>query len=203
MPLTTVFNRAGGKGGDMKLSVIISYYKVLIIAIVCSALAACQTLPSVHVLRNESADFSRYETFSFHPNLAVRGDEYDKLYVRYIKTAIMHEMQKRGYRYAEEADLWVNFNTNVEDKIWVSDLPSASFYYSYRRGYYDVWGNYPFYPSRIEQYTEGTLNIDIIDRRENQLLWEGVAIGRLSKNMYENLEFRIYQTVELIFNQYP
>jgi hypothetical protein len=111
-------------------------------------------------------------------------------------------MLKKGYTFAEEPDLWVNFNVYVKDKININTAPSPAFYYHYRRGY-GVWGNYPIIEDRITQYTEGTLNIDLIDNNTKRLLWEGVAIGRVSENTYENLEDKINQAVTLIFEKLP
>jgi len=111
-------------------------------------------------------------------------------------------MQKKGFRQAEDADLWVNFNVYVHDKLTVDTSPSISLYYGFRRDY-AVWGNYPMLQERIQQYTEGTLNIDLIDRKTNLLLWEGVAIGKVTSRTYDNLEFKINEAVKLMFETLP
>jgi hypothetical protein len=151
---------------------------------------------------DQSVQLENYQTFGFYPTLIPQGDEYDSLSYRYIKSAIQTEMLKKGYTYAEEPDLWVNFNVYVKDKININTAPTASFYYHYRRGY-GVWGDYPIIEDRITQYTEGTLNIDLIDNNTKRLLWEGVAIGRVSDKTYENLEDKINQAVALIFEKLP
>lgn len=175
-----------------------------LMAILCilTALSACQSVPSVQILTDKTADFSRYTTFAFHPQLILADDESDKLSTRYIKAAIINEMQKKGFRYGDAPELWVNFHTYLKDKINVTTVPHASFYYGYRRGY-GVWADYPFYDSRVDQYTEGTLNIDLIDRQKNQLLWEGIAVGRLSKKTLDNLETKVNEAVALIFEKFP
>lgn len=167
-----------------------------------SMLSGCQSVPKIHSMLDPSAQFDNYQTFGFYPTLIPQGDEYDPLSYRYIKSAIQAEMLNKGYTYAAEPDLWVNFNVYVKDKIQINTAPSASFYYHYRRGY-GVWGDYPFVDERITQYTEGTLNIDLIDTHTNRLLWEGIAIGRVNQQIYENLEDRINQAVRLIFERLP
>jgi hypothetical protein len=56
---------------------------------------------------------------------------------------------------------------------------------------------------RIKQYTEGTLNIDLIDRKTNLLLWEGIAIGKVTSNTYDNLEIKVNEAVTLMFETLP
>jgi hypothetical protein len=174
----------------------------LFLVVLTSFLLGCQTMPKIHSMLDQSAQFDNYQTFGFHPTLMLKGDEYDSLSSRYIKSAIQTEMLKKGYKYAEKPDLWVNFNVYVKDKININTAPSVSFYYHYRRGY-SVWGDYPIVEERISQYTEGTLNIDLIDNNTNHLLWEGVAIGRVNEKTYDNLEDKINQAVALIFAKLP
>jgi hypothetical protein len=39
-----------------------------------------------------------------------------KLSTRYIKTAIISEMQNKGYRHADNPDFWVKFNIYTKEK---------------------------------------------------------------------------------------
>ena len=172
------------------------------LVLLMSILIGCQSAPKIHSMLDQSAQLNHYQTFGFYPTLVPKGDEYDSLSYRYIKSAIQTEMLKKGYTFAEEPDLWVNFNVHVKDKINITTAPSPSFYYHYRRGY-GVWGDYPIVDERITQYTQGTLNIDLIDNKTKRLLWEGVAIGRVSENTYENLEDKVKQAVALIFEKLP
>jgi hypothetical protein len=177
------------------------FIRIIIISSIF-AVSGCQSLPSVHALYDENADLGAYSTFSFHPKLMLEGDEYDKIATRHIKTAIIAEMQNKGFRYADNPDLWVNFSTYSKDKIRVISTPEPYPYYHFRYNY-GVWGNYPFVETRIDQYTEGTLNIDLIDRSRNLLLWEGVAIGKLTKKTRDNLQAKIDEAVGLIFEKLP
>ena len=57
--------------------------------------------------------------------------------------------------------------------------------------------------TRVSQYTEGTLNIDVIDRAQNRMVWEGIAVGRVSKMKPEARAARIDATVADIFASFP
>ena len=53
------------------------------------------------------------------------------------------------------------------------------------------------------RYTVGTLNVDLIDATRNQMVWEGVAVGEVSKKHLENREAAIAKAIEKIFSKYP
>ena len=57
--------------------------------------------------------------------------------------------------------------------------------------------------TRVDQYTEGTLNIDAVDRSANTLVWEGIAIGKLNKKTMDDLPAKINQAVSMIFEKFP
>jgi hypothetical protein len=164
--------------------------------------SACQSVPQVHALYDDTADLGSYSTFGFHPQLIAQGNEYDKLSTRYIKNAIIKEMQNKGYRYGENPDLWLNFNAYTKEKMRVINTPAPYPYYHFRYNY-GVWPGYPLNQTRVDQYTEGTLNIDVIERKNKKLLWEGIAVGKLSKKTMDNLEAKINQAVALIFEKFP
>ena len=44
------------------------------------------------------------------------------------------------------------------------------------------------YETRVDQYTEGTLNIDVVDAATKKLVWEGAIAGRLSDQEVRNME---------------
>jgi hypothetical protein len=57
--------------------------------------------------------------------------------------------------------------------------------------------------TRVDTYSEGTLNIDVIDAARKQMIWEGVAVGRVTEKTMENLKPEIDQAVAAIFAKYP
>ena len=67
---------------------------------------------------------------------------------------------------------------------------------------YSPWGTYG-YETLVDQYKEGTLNIDIVDAARKQLVWEGVAIGRVTQKAIKEREARINAAVKDIFEKYP
>jgi len=99
----------------------------------------------------------------------------------------------------------VNFNANLQEKTKVTQTStSPTPYYGYRRGYYDPWGGYGYgTQTQVSQYTEGTYNIDLIDARQKQLVWEAVGIGRVTDKKLKNLERSVNEGVPKFFAFYP
>jgi hypothetical protein len=55
----------------------------------------------------------------------------------------------------------------------------------------------------VSQYTEGTFNIDIIDAKKQQLVWEAVGVGRITDKVRENLRQTVMEGVPRFFARYP
>jgi len=173
-------------------------------------LSACASKPEITTDYDHGADFSRYRSFAFEPKLATDAAGYATLTTQRIKAAVQREMIARGYVYAEkDPDLLVNFAGKQEDKVRVTQTPVPAGYplgyygyYGYRTGLYAPWPGY-YLDTYVDHYTEGTINIDLIDRARRQMVWEGVAIGRITSEMKEAPEKAINQTVAEIFAKYP
>lgn len=170
-------------------------------------LAGCATGPRVSTEADPEADFSRYRTFAFYSPLAIERDGYSSASSERMKAAARAQMEARGYVYATDGrpDLWLNINAYTQQRTDVSTMPTIdyAYYYSYRaRGYYVV----PYWRDRTDvyRYTEGTLNVDLVDVERNRLVWEGIAVGRVSryKDPAER-DARIDSTMAEIFAHYP
>ncbi|MDR6842848.1 DUF4136 domain-containing protein [Pseudoxanthomonas sacheonensis] len=168
-------------------------------------LAGCATGPQITSEADPEADFGGYRTFGFYAPLALEKEGYATPTTDRIKAAARAQLESRGYVYTpEQPDLWVNLNAYMQKRTDVTSFPTVdyNYYYSYRaRSYFAV----PFWhdETHVRQYTEGTLNVDLVDRRKNRLVWEGIAVGRIAKLKPEQRAARIDSTVAEIFARYP
>jgi hypothetical protein len=168
-------------------------------------LAACASTPRVASQADPSADFSRYRSFAFYTPLALEQHGYTTITSNRIRAAVRTQMEARGYVFDESnPDLWVNLNAYLQDKTRVTTMPEVDYdyYYSYRaRGYVAV----PYWRDRTDvyQYTEGTLNVDVIDARLKRLVWEGIAVGTVGRSDPQRRGERIDTAVAAIFAEYP
>lgn len=154
-----------------------------------------------------TADFSQYRTYNFYTDAGPENTQYQSFFSRYMVAAISREMESRGYTKSDDPDLLVNFNAILQDKTDVRTTPAPTYgmgYYGYRGGFYDPWGGYGYATeTHVSQYTEGTFNIDLVDARRKQLVWEAVGVGRISEDTMENLEERVNEGVPKFFETYP
>lgn len=174
--------------------------------VILLTLAACSSGPQVRSDSVRDTNFSNYKTFGFVEQLATDKAGYTTIVTQNFKAAISKEMNKAGYQYSEQnPDLLVNFNSNIQHRTEVRSTPTASFnygYYNYRRG---IYAGFPLYTTEVDtiNYKVGTVNIDVIDAKQKQLIWEGIAEGTLKKSDLQRPQQAINKVVNLIMQQYP
>ncbi len=170
-------------------------------------LAGCSSGGKLRSDYDPGADFSSYKTWNFIDGAGPDHVGYESLFTGYMLEAITIEMDKRGYVKSDDPDLLVNFNAYIQDKINVSTSPSSApmgGYYGYRRAYYGGWRGYGYgTETHVSQYTEGTFNIDLIDARKKQLVWEAVGVGRITDKVRNNVEQVVREGVPNFFAMYP
>ena len=165
--------------------------------------AACASGPDIRTTVNPAVDFANYSTFAFFDPLGTDRGEYASLLSQTLKSATRRELESRGYRYDPSSpDLLVNFGAQLAEKTQVTQTPTMGYggYYGYRGAFYGGW---PAYQTDVRQYTEGTLNIDLVDAARRELVWEGVAVGRVSEKVLEDREAAINAAVTEIFSRFP
>jgi hypothetical protein len=171
------------------------------VPLVVIALAACASGPKIRSQSAPGADFSSYRTYGFLDEVAGTQPAYSSFVAQYLKKAVSRELQARGLALAGNPDLLINFNLVTKDKVQISQTPSA--YYGYRRGYAAWGGGVGYATTDVSSYTEGTLNVDVVERAKMQLVWEATAIGRVKDKALENPEPAINQVISQIFEAFP
>tara|TARA_R110001583_G_C5671033_1_gene411092 strand:- start:5466 stop:6026 length:561 start_codon:yes stop_codon:yes gene_type:complete len=165
--------------------------------------AACSISPTIRSNYNQAVDFNQYKTFGFFQPLDT-DSRYESLTSQYLKQATVIEMTQRGFVLNKnKPDLLINFHRDIESKQQINEIPITGYggYREYRgHVYYDSWVGYRSY---VDNYQEGKLNIDIVDSRTNKVIWQGEAVGRVSKEQENNLQATLQKTVSQMFTQFP
>ncbi len=168
-------------------------------------LGSCSGRPEIRADTDPNVDMASYKTFAFFELPSSNREGYSTLVTSRLKEATRRELEQRGCQFAQEgAQLMVNFNINIEHRTDVQSVPSPAMggYYGYRGGMYGVWGGYP-QEVQTTHYRVGTLAIDVVDAAKKQLVWQGVAEGRISRESTENPGPAIDEVVAEIFALYP
>ena len=136
-------------------------------------------------------DFSQYTTFKWMPspkkrskNLVRKGSLLDKR----IRRAVEQELEAKGFEIKRtgRADAMLAYHVNIQKRVEVS--PARYGYYGWRRGH-------------VHHYKQGSIIIDVVDPRLNQLIWRGAAVGAVGKP--DVSQEKISEAMTKVFEKYP
>jgi hypothetical protein len=185
------------------------FFRILTTLIAVALMAACATNSTkIQSDYDHGVDFSQFKTYGYYSPMGIENPNYSSLLGQMFRDAIDAQMKPRGYVLSNNPDLLINVSARMEDKTKVRTYSEPMYgggYYGYRGGMYDPWGGYGYGTStHVSQYTEGTINIDMVDIDQKRMVWEGIAIGRVDeKNKNENLRQDIMDGVAEMFQNYP
>ena len=143
-------------------------------AVAALLLTACSTI-QVSEDFDRRAPFTTYKTFSWMPKPdkmppnARAAIERNPLLGKRIQETTAEILADKGLTPAEkDPDLLINYYVGFKQRV---DITGWGYFYGPRWGYYWPYlGPYDDYT-----YTEGTLVLDFVDAKTNELVWRGVA----------------------------
>ena len=172
--------------------------------------------PKVDSDKKTTKSMSSYTSYAFLPNQdTIQTSNYNNAQVNEIViNEIRTNMQEKNYRLdRNQPDLLVYYHLMMDEENAVNANPVYTNYSYYRPGFYVgpyyrnySYNNYFTIPriagANVQQvpYKEGTLVIDLIDRRTNEIVWRGRAEDVVEPNDLEE-ELRTY--VNAIFDRLP
>ncbi|HEX8174180.1 MAG TPA: DUF4136 domain-containing protein [Pyrinomonadaceae bacterium] len=144
---------------------------------------------SVQTDFDRSFDFSKLKTFNFAMQRRGAGDPLakDSLNDGRIKTALGAHLMVSGFSMESvgKPDFAVAYYVTARDKVDVQEYRFGPFL-----GRRDI---------RVDQYTEGTLIVDIIDPATRKLVWRGYASSAIE---LKNVDEKINKAVEKLVKQF-
>jgi hypothetical protein len=178
--------------------------KIFVVALVCiAALAVGCSSVSINHDWDKDAPFPDYQTYQWLeventpvPGNARTAQQSNDLFKQRVRRAVNAELDKKGLTLVDsDPDLLVVFHTGVEQKINVTD-------WGYRYSY-DYWG-WGGRQIDVYQYEEGTLIVDLIDARAQELVWRGSGSRTVDPNWSpEKTDHVVQDAVKKMFTKYP
>lgn len=169
-----------------------------------SLLCACADI-KVTSDYDKSVNFSHYKTFAFH-QLVDKSGTVSELNKRRILTAIKADLLKKGLSETENnPDVLVNATTILQDK---QRLTASTDYYGVGGVYRPYgWGrfggmNNAVTTVNVQDYTDGSLIIDIIDANKQELVWQGTGNKEIDQPA-SNPDQAINEAVTKIMQGFP
>lgn len=164
-------------------------------------LAGCSTGPRIVTNRDPNTDLAQFRTFDFYSPLGTDRQGAQTLLSQHLIAATTAELEARGLRRdTTNPELRINFFVSTREVV--SSTPSSV---SFRTGRYHPWGGYSIgtSTSRITQSTDGTLAMDMVNVRTNQLVWESAATDQVTSSSQRNLESTVRRAVTDMLAEFP
>lgn len=150
---------------------------------------------------NTKVDFNSYKTFAFYKTGIDKAPISD-LDKKRIMRAIEAELLLKGMTKSSTPDVLVSLFTKSRERINVNNN-NARWGSGFGYGGWNPWMWRGGTQLNVNQYTEGTLFVDIIDANKKELIWQGIGSGVLKSKNVEQKEERIKEFVEEILSKYP
>ncbi len=161
---------------------------------------SCSGALKVYTSVDKDADFSTYKTFDFYEfnEDHLKLKEVNK---RRLTMAIELELGMKGIkRSINEPDLMVNIYSLMNRTENTSSQGGVG-YYGAASPYGTSIGVSVSPGSHSQYYTKGTVTIDLVDRKQNKLVLEGVA--KVDAGEGEDADRMINYTVKKVFKDIP
>lgn len=176
----------------------------VLMAVTTLFLASCATYPKHFSNESPLAEFDRYSTYAFAPELDTDDkDDVRSLLSQYLINEVRGQMAGRGYaETADNPDLIFNFELATKEKIRNSPSVGVSGSYGWGSGpYYGVYGSRSY--DRVTQFTEGSLRLILIDAQTKNVVWEGMSVNRIDDEVLEDLNADVQAAVTELFALFP
>ncbi|MDE2234226.1 MAG: DUF4136 domain-containing protein [Gammaproteobacteria bacterium] len=177
----------------------------LVLVLVCSYIALAGCAPRVYVEQDSNAKFSGLHSFAWvsPPIGKIKNPILDsQIFADRVQQAVVANLTSRGFSQADsqqDADFIVTYHIVSKTQLQSSG-PSFSF------GFFGVSPNtfgsvaVPV-GSNVQTVEQGTLMLDIINRRDQHLLWRGWTNETVNQDNYSAQA--ISKTVNAILAKFP
>jgi len=143
------------------------------------ALNSCAS-SSIATSVDSTINFASYRTFAWLPDSTWQETKYDNAILqRRVEQEVVQLLKTKGYTLDTlQADFLVHHHVTVEERKRVLQAPSYLYSpnrYFANRGYFLSMYEPMMVSNRFRevQYREGTLIVDVVDRKQQRLVWRG------------------------------
>ncbi|MDD6210230.1 MAG: DUF4136 domain-containing protein [Bacteroidales bacterium] len=190
--------------------------KKRILSVFAAVLLLSSCGPSFQLVQSNvynDANLASYQTFSFMPwNSEDMPKSMSEIDYNNIATAIINDMQERGYKYVPKGGQ-IEINIGVSEKLNVQTIPAIPpayqgtglygyRWYGPRAAYLNSYYSNANLLTGVNQ--EGLLTIDMVDAKKNAYIFSSTvgSIFNKSMNVIQNTS-QIQQAVNELFKKFP
>ena len=184
------------------------YLAVALLIFTGAVLSACSSSLQVRSDTDPSADFSRYQSYNFFDPMGIEGGYNSPIFGEHFRAAISREMGQRRYRKTDDPGLLVNVTIRSDDRVkmtsYTAPYMSGAYYNRPGGAYYgSSLGVGVSVSQRATKVTEASVFIDLVDKEQQRVVWQGVAVLDVTDKVAQQLRDAVYTAVNEVFKQYP
>ena len=170
-------------------------------------LTACSSY-TVKTDYDPTITYASYKTFDWYAasqRAKDKGSGTDPLMDKRVKASIQAVLETKGFRQetVSEPDFLVTYYPIYENKKYRTTT-SFGGGYGWGRRHWGYGVGTRFSASQVHKYREGTIVLEIVDSKSNELIWQGVAEGALTNlDNPEDAQKQINKAVRDLLSNFP
>ena len=174
--------------------------KKLIILFLVTITMACSSL-KIAVDYDRQIDFSKYKTYNFaEGDLLPNVGQLDR--DRIIR-AIENEMSLKGFTKSDNPEILLDLHVKTKEQMEATATTTGPGY-GYGYGRFGYGGGFSTTQISYDEYTVGTLIINLVDNSSQNIVWQGTGSKTLAENASAaKKESNINYAIQQIFSKYP
>lgn len=158
-------------------------------------LASCSSV-KVNYDYDKTVDFTSYSTYNYYSDMQSGLSQLDE---KRLLNALDSTLQARGYRLAEEPELFINIMSNE-----YRSAPSNNVGVGLGGGGRNVGGGISVGLPLGGPNMQRSIQIDLVDAQRDALVWQAVAESGLRENASPSVrEDKLRAVVKKVFSKFP
>lgn len=180
--------------------------------LVLAALAFVGCGVSAHVEKDPSVDLKNYKTFAWltdHEGSKKDGKSYQNFQEKSLKDMVNSQLEKNGWRQVRSnPDVMIDYDIMIENDV--KSQSESVYSRPYVRYFYNPYTrriNSVYYPSQYMgensyavPYKSGTITLNFVDTKTNNLVWQGWAETEITNKRLQQDDMK--KVVKAIFKKF-
>jgi hypothetical protein len=165
-------------------------FRFIFLGVIALTMAVSALAADIRTDYDHHADFTKYKTYSW-----AKVDTPDPLWNDRVKEAVDRALTAKGWSQVPSGG-----DVSLVAAGTTREKPTLKTFYDGFDGW--LWGGFADATTYIEDYTVGTLVVDMFDTNNKRLLWRGSASDVLSGKP-EKDEKKLEKAVSKMFEHFP
>jgi Domain of unknown function (DUF4136) len=172
--------------------------KYLLFVIVVISITSCSSVKVVYDY-DKQVDFTKYKTYAFTEEVAKLP--VDDLNRGRLITAVETELAAKGFTKSDNPDVLIDMHITAKKRTEAVANTSGGYG---RYGRYGYGGGFSTTTVDYNEYLDGTLLINMVDKSTEKIAWQGRGTKTIDENASPSKrEQNINYAVKQIFTNYP